>query len=34
VARIQRRIGRKLGINVEKISFDIEEQKEAESDIT
>jgi len=35
VAKIQRRrIGRKLRIYVEKISFDLEEQKEAESDIT
>ena len=35
VARIfRRRIGRKLRIHVEKISLDLEEQKEAESDIT
>jgi hypothetical protein len=35
VARIlKRRTGRKLRINVEKMSFDIEELKDAESDIT
>ena len=35
VARIpRRRIGRKLRIYVEKISFDIEEQKESGCDIT
>jgi len=35
VARIQRRrFGRKLRIYVEKISFDLEEQREAKSDIT
>jgi hypothetical protein len=32
--RILRRIGRKPRIYVEKISLDLEEQKEAESDIT
>jgi len=35
VTRIpRRRIGRKLRIYVEKISYDLEEQKEAASDIT
>jgi len=35
VARIlRRRIGRKLRIYVEKISLNLEEQKEGESDIT
>jgi hypothetical protein len=35
VARIpRRRIGRELRIYVEKISLDLEEQKETESDIT
>jgi len=35
VSRIpRRRIGRKLRIYVEKISLDLEEQKETESDIT
>jgi len=35
VARIpRRRIGRNLRIYVEKISFELEEQKETESDIT
>jgi len=34
LARITRRIRRKLRIYVEKINFNLEEQKEAESDIT